>query len=66
MEAAFSSMKKPLRPSVISSAAQLPAIRTLARPQAAASRTTSPFVSKVEGKRKRSARQYHARITSRS
>ena len=66
MESAFSAMKKPLRPSVTSSAAQLPAISTLGRPQAAASRTTRPLVSKVEGNRNRSARQYQARMISRS
>ena len=47
---------------VILSAAQLPSTNTLASAQAAASRTTRPLVSKVEGKRKRSARQYQARI----
>ena len=47
-------------------AAQLPAMSTLAREQAAASRTTRPLVSKVEGKRNRSARQYQARMRFRS
>ena len=63
---AFSSIRKPFRPSVTPSAAQLPAMSTLGQPLAAASRTTRPFVSKVEGNRNRSARLYHARSVSRS
>ena len=47
-------------------AAQLPRTRTLASSQAAASRTTRPLVSNVDGKRNRSARQYQARMTLRS
>ena len=66
MASGDSRMVKPLRPSVTSSAAQEPSISTLASPQAAASRTTSPLVSKVEGKRNRSARVFQARRTSRS
>ena len=57
-------MRKPFRPSETPSEAQLPAMSTEGRKQAAASRTTSPFVSKVEGKRKRSLRQYQARMVS--
>ncbi len=48
MEADVFFNEKPLRPSVTSSAAQLLPQRTLARPQAAASRTTRPLVSNVE------------------
>ena len=42
------------------------AAHTLASSQAAASRTTRPFVSNVDGNRNRSPLQYHARMTLRS
>ena len=48
------------------SAAQEPSISTLASPQAAASRTTIPLVSYVEGNRNRSARVFHALSSPRS
>ena len=60
--AAFSSMQKPFRPSD----AQEFRIITVAVPLAAASRTTRPFVSNVDGKRNRSDLPYHARMISRS
>ena len=62
----FSGMRMPVSPSVMPSAAQLPSMSTLPSEHAAASRTTRPFVSNVEGKSSRSARVYHARIVSRS
>ena len=66
MLSAFSSISTPLTLSVTSSAAQLPATSTLPSAHAAASRTTRPFVSKVDGNRNMSARQYHARMRLRS
>ena len=64
--AAFSSMQKPFRPSPTPSDAQEFRIITVAVPLAAASRTTRPFVSNVDGKRNRSDLPYHARMISRS
>ena len=62
----LSGMRIPVSPSVMPSAAQLPSMSTLPSEHAAASRTTRPFVSNVEGKSRRSARVYHTRIASRS
>ena len=59
-EAEFSSIRKPFLPSVTPSDAQLSFMMTDAVLLAAASLTTRPLVSKVDGKRKRSARLYHA------
>lgn len=64
MASGVSSIKNPFLSSVMPSAAQLPPISTLASPQAAASRTTIPFVSYVDGKRNRSALVFHARSCS--
>ena len=65
MDCPFSSIKRPVFPSSIPSAAQLPASRTLALPQAAASLTTMPFVSKDEGNKNRSDRVKYPLIISR-
>ena len=59
-------MQKPFRPSPTPSDAQEFRIITVAVPLAAASRTTRPFVSNVDGKRNRSDLPYHARMISRS
>lgn len=50
MECALSTHKKPVFPSSTPSAAQLPRTKRLGVAQAAASLTTNPFVSNVEGK----------------
>lgn len=63
-ESLFSSVNIPLRPSVTPSAAQLPLIRILPNEHAAASRTTIPLVSYVEGNTNISPQKYNVRRIS--
>ena len=64
MDSPVSSMRRPVFPSSMPSEAQLSRSSTLALPQAAASLTTMPLVSKEEGNKNKSERVKYPRIIS--